>query len=87
MLRDGTIVTGTMCGRGETWAPDELTRDVFREGEDGLDLFIRAVDPAGEHIATTVNCSSTVEIRDAAGRTLVSLAGHQGHVWSAAFSR
>lgn len=85
VLSDGTIVTGTMQGRGETWGADGSSRGVFRE-RGGLDLLIQAVDPAGKHIATTNYGSGTIEIRDATGKTLVTLAGHQGHVRSAAFS-
>jgi WD40 repeat protein len=85
-LSDGTIVTGRMGGRGETWNPIDLSGDVFRDDEDGGDLFIRAVDPGGEHVACTVNHTNTVAIRDATGRIQATLTGHEGHVWSAAFS-
>jgi WD40 repeat protein len=86
ILADGMVLGGSMGGQGVAWDGTGALRGEFREAANGRDLFIPAVDPSGRYAATTVNQSGVVEIRDATGQAVATLAGHEGHVWAVAFS-
>jgi WD40 repeat protein/V8-like Glu-specific endopeptidase len=87
ILADETIVTGTEDGTGTMWDRTGAPRNVFRQGQHGGDLYIRAVDPAKEYFATTTNTGGTVEVWSFTGERHVSLQGPRGdHMWSMAFS-
>jgi hypothetical protein len=84
-LAGGQIVTGTMAGAGHLWDSDGQLVTAFKNGRDGLDVFVNAVDPSAAHFATTVNLRGIIEIWSAAGELEATLRGHQGHAWSGRF--
>lgn len=85
-LGDDSIVTSTMQGAGYLWDSEGNSLGEFKPANGTLDLFIRAVTKNGERFATTVNRSGAVEVWTSTGVLVATLRGHEGNVWSGAFS-
>ncbi len=85
-LGDGRIVTSTMRGAGYLWDSDGNLLAEFKPANGTRDLYIQAVDANGGCFATTVNRSGITEVWTSSGELVATLRGHEGHVWSGAFS-
>ncbi len=86
MLTGGCIIVGTQSGAGCLWDKQGHRLATLKQGGDGLDFFVIAVDASGLYFASTINQSGLIEMWDASGNPVSTLQGHEGNVWSAEFS-
>lgn len=86
MLTGGRIIIGTQSGAGYLWDEQGQQLATLKQGGEGHDFFVKAVDPSGSYFGSTINRSGLIEMWDASGNLVSTLTGHEGHVWSAEFS-